>query len=504
MPNEGRRISCVSSIDAPRTSAHPIALVYAFAVSYDSRNRVSGYGGWDFDYDDLNHLSGQSTTSASNLQRWVLQHDLNGNLERLESYNAAGALTRRDVLTYPATNNRVLQETITPAPPADGTGGSNAANGYDLSGFITQQGPVSYQYDDARQMKRYLRSGVDVRYVYDGARRRVLKTGTGGSTRFVYDEANHLIFELNPDGSKRNYVWLGDIPLAVIDQTAAGLQSAVYFIETDFANTPRYLRRAGGDTSRPVWAWAFAPYGDYPATANPDGDSVNVVFNLRYPGQYYDSESKLHYNHTRYYQPRTGRYLQPDLVGLKGGINVYTYANGNPVHYTDPTGTWGIWEEFTSFFSSIFSSVSSSFSSMPSNFSDGIGSFFGKIWNGANTVIGSVWGGIGALFGADVSFGNNAIQFTNHPFMSDRGAITIGNTISYGEFNGPDHKWNNRTTTADHERQHTFQGELLGPLYLPSNLLGGMAGTILDGRWGSPNSFNWNEVGPYSTPPTPW
>ncbi len=125
----GGRINAIRLNNASNTP------VYAFAVSYDSRNRVSGYSGWDFDYDDLDHLSGQSTTSVSNLQRWVLQHDLNGNLETLESYNATGALTRRDVLTYPATNHRVLQETITPAPPADGTGGSNTANGYGLSVF---------------------------------------------------------------------------------------------------------------------------------------------------------------------------------------------------------------------------------------------------------------------------------------------------------------------------------------------------------------------------------
>ncbi len=131
---------------------------------------------------------------------------------------------RHDLLTYPATNNRVTSEAITPTPPADGTGGSNAANVYDKSGYIVQQDLVSYQYDATRQMKRYLRSGVNVRYVYDGARRRVLKSVTIGTnnytTRFVYDQADHLTYEAKPDGSRRNYVWLGDIPLAVIDQNA--------------------------------------------------------------------------------------------------------------------------------------------------------------------------------------------------------------------------------------------------------------------------------------------
>ncbi|NOS76086.1 MAG: RHS repeat-associated core domain-containing protein [Methyloglobulus sp.] len=344
----GGRINAIRLNDAAGTA------IYAAGVLYDTRNRVKTYGGWDFDYDDLDHLSSQSTRDVANLQHWVLQHDLNGNLERQDSFDAAGALVRRDVLTYPTTNNRVAQETITPGPPADGTGGSNLPNAYDLSGFITQQGPVSYQYDDARQMKRYLRTGVNVRYVYDGARRRVLKSDTDGDTRFVYDQADHLIYEVNPDGSRRNYVWLGDIPLAVIDQNAAGAKIATYFIETDFANTPRFLRRASGDLTKPVWVWAFAPYGDWPANQNPDGDATPVTFNLRYPGQYYDAESKLHFNHTRYFQPRTGRYLQPDLIGLEGGINVYTYANGNPVMYMDPTGTFWDFLDFGFFAQSLF------------------------------------------------------------------------------------------------------------------------------------------------------
>ncbi|MGD9160247.1 MAG: RHS repeat-associated core domain-containing protein, partial [Desulfobacteraceae bacterium] len=54
--------------------------------------------------------------------------------------------------------------------------------------------------------------------------------------------------------------------------------------------------------------------------------------------QYYDSETGLHYNYHRYYDPSTGRYLTPDPIGLSGGINLYTYVENNPINWIDPEG----------------------------------------------------------------------------------------------------------------------------------------------------------------------
>ena len=59
----------------------------------------------------------------------------------------------------------------------------------------------------------------------------------------------------------------------------------------------------------------------------------------RLPGQYEDAATGLHYNYWRDYDPRLGRYLQPDPIGLAGGdVNLYAYVWNDPLNRSDPYG----------------------------------------------------------------------------------------------------------------------------------------------------------------------
>uniref|UniRef100_UPI003BB5CF9C RHS repeat-associated core domain-containing protein n=1 Tax=Endozoicomonas sp. ALB115 TaxID=3403074 RepID=UPI003BB5CF9C len=64
----------------------------------------------------------------------------------------------------------------------------------------------------------------------------------------------------------------------------------------------------------------------------------SLGFNIRFPGQYADSESGLYYNRFRDYAPGSGRYVQSDPIGLQGGLNTFGYVYQNPLNYSDPDG----------------------------------------------------------------------------------------------------------------------------------------------------------------------
>ena len=171
---------------------------------------------------------------------------------------------------------------------------------------------------------------------------------------YVYGQDGTLLGEYGMGGSNSSgttqYIYLptanGPMPIAAI------VNGVAYAVHSDHLNTPRKLTQPDGQVA---WQWAYSAFGDEQPTlgskrftnetTNPTTGSTpipEVTFNLRYPGQYYDKESNLHYNYFRSYSAERGRYTQADPIGLDGGFNRFGYVEGNALAMTDPTGLYGV------------------------------------------------------------------------------------------------------------------------------------------------------------------
>jgi len=200
---------------------------------------------------------------------------------------------------------------------------------------ILSDGVHAYGYDARNRLTRLNDGQFTYRINAQGLR--VAKESLSEpAVYFTYDESGQLIGEYDASGNAiRETVWLGNIPVAVV---ASG---SIYYTYADHLNTPRLIENANGTA---VWKWNLDPFGTLPPDEDPDGDGVSFEYNLRFPGQYFDQESGLHYNWHRYYDPNIGRYLRPDPIGLEEGINPYPYVLNDPVNMIDPEGlkcgTW--------------------------------------------------------------------------------------------------------------------------------------------------------------------
>ncbi|MCL4678635.1 MAG: hypothetical protein KJ017_08600 [Alphaproteobacteria bacterium] len=200
---------------------------------------------------------------------------------------------------------------------------------YDAMGNITDDDALAYTWSAAALLKEVKTSGTSTvlgTYTYDASNLRTKKVAGGNTVHYVYGLGGLLYGEYDNSGALiREYVWLNGEPLAQVD---AGSPEVLTYLHTDHLATPRYGTNAGGST---VWTWESGAFGKEAATGR-------ATVNLRFPGQYRDAETGLHYNWNRYYNPAIGRYVSSDPIGLAGGLDKFSYADLSPATLVDPDG----------------------------------------------------------------------------------------------------------------------------------------------------------------------
>ncbi|MQT49932.1 Rhs family protein [Pseudomonas helleri] len=110
--------------------------------------------------------------------------------------------------------------------------------------------------------------------------------------------------------------------------------NAIAWYQCDHLGTPMELTDQRGEIA---WSGTYQAWGLAKEKRTGSAIRENIRNPLRFQGQYFDTETGLHYNRYRYYDPQVGRFISKDPIGFAGGLNVYAYAP-NPVGWVDPFG----------------------------------------------------------------------------------------------------------------------------------------------------------------------
>ncbi|WP_407695882.1 RHS repeat-associated core domain-containing protein [Shewanella sedimentimangrovi] len=317
----------IKQFQATGTDGVPLlSLEYEYSDAAKISQKQLDGGITTYQYDDIYRLQLAETTSPDGSVRtetFVL--DANGNRVGSHSlshweYNDAGQLTVR------------------------GKNADQTSYQYDANGnlILKSQGNsfLRFTYDPLNRLIRVdnEKDELVAAYEYDPFDRRISKSTPAGQRYFLYADEG-LIAEYDGAGQEQLRIgyrpgseW-GTSPAFLYAAHAAGDKKYAYY-HNDQLGTPIKLTDASGHV---VWDTKFDAFGNA-ILAN----SNEVVNPLRFPGQYFDAETGLHYNWRRYYDPTSGRYITPDPIDLAGGPNLYTYVDGDPINRIDPNGECGI------------------------------------------------------------------------------------------------------------------------------------------------------------------
>ena len=298
----------------------------------------------DLTWDNANRITAISDpTSSANSSTYG--YDV---LDRLTSALSGGTPAKSRGYGYDAIGNRTTStvdssSTTYAYPPtshrlASLSGATTKSYTYDGAGNPTQVGTLTYGYNLANRMAS-VAGGASATYQVNALGQRVAKTVGTTTTRYVYDEQGRLIGEYDHTGNLiQETIWLDDLPIATLRPTGTGNPTpiAVYYVHADHLGSPRAVTQPSDDAI--LWRWDNdEPFGNNQANESPTGQG-NFRYDLRFPGQQYDTETSTHYNYFRDYDPGIGRYLQSDPIGLEADLNTYSYVGSSPLIAIDKLG----------------------------------------------------------------------------------------------------------------------------------------------------------------------
>ncbi|MFJ8785644.1 putative T7SS-secreted protein [Streptomyces sp. NPDC102476] len=320
------------------------------------------------------HLQQRAYTYRADGNLTAIDDDLNGtrhfDLDMAGRVTAVHAANWTETYAYDEAGNQTSASWPSTHPGQEATGTRSYTGTR-----ITRAGALRYEHDEAgritlRQKTRLSRKPDTWRYEWDAEDRLTAVTTPDGTRwRYRYDPLGRRIAKqrLAPDGDsvleQVDFTWDGTTlceqtttspslpnpvtltwdhqglhPITQTERITAAdapqheIDSRFFAIVTDLVGTPTELI---DETGGIAWRTRSTLWGTTAWAA----DSTAYT-PLRFPGQYYDPETGLHYNYFRHYDPETGRYTTLDPLGLGPAPNPTTYVH-NPHTWIDPLGLAG-------------------------------------------------------------------------------------------------------------------------------------------------------------------
>nr|WP_309506020.1 RHS repeat-associated core domain-containing protein [Streptomyces sp. LP11] len=355
------------------------------AVGREVSRRIGNHLTWSNQFDPMGRLTAQTvskTGSSDPIRQISYAYRADGSVTQIDDHmigpqrvalDIAGRVTAvhasnwSETYAYDPAGNQVSASWPTRHPGHEATG----TRSY-MGTRITSAGAIRYEHDTLgrvtlRQKTRLSRKSDTWRYQWD-AEDRLTSVTTPDGTRwlYTYDPLGRRTskIRLAKDSEtvieRTDFTWDGT---TLCEQTTVATRSShavtltwdhhglrpitqteritsanapqneidarFFAIITDLVGAPSVLVDENGGTAwrtqRTLWgstAWA---------------SNSSAYTPLRFPGQYFDPESGLHFNHWRYYDPETARYLTLDPLGLAPAPNPAAYVH-NPHLWVDPLG----------------------------------------------------------------------------------------------------------------------------------------------------------------------
>ncbi len=357
-PNNSLTNSMVKSVTYQDVLPYPLKDTY----SYDARGNIiqitrtianSLFGQINYIYDTFSRLVRENNTLLN--KTYIYLYDSKGNFFYKKEY----AYSTSQNLTNPINTWTYQYDTNFPNQLIKF---NNQDIEYDTIGNPTLFKGKTMSWTRGTLLSQVVDGNITINLTYDGFKQRISKTVNNATTNYSYIDGQ-LVIETKGNQTITYLYSHGGIIGFVLSGYGSSL-NGTYFYEKNIQQDVEFIR----DSSNQIVAiYQYDAWGNHRVcnqngTENTFSTFIGNINPIRYRSYYYDTDLKMYWLTTRYYDPEVGRFISPDHYSYLDykklhGINLYAYSRNNPMMYYDPSGHFPLLTFLTTTLIAVFSTI---------------------------------------------------------------------------------------------------------------------------------------------------